>query len=251
MTSMAIDVEERSFAPGDSHLVFDGGLGEKEIAITFGGSIDPVVTPKILDLLLTSGLRAHFFVTGLSAKKNLEIIERINNEGHVLGSYGYGQSATPNAGLSFEERSQKIEEDITLGHEVVYASDAKIYPFVRLSVKTSSVEARHFVRNNNVYAFYWNIDYEDENPAESITLSLKREGYRGLAALGLGSPYALVALKQLITEIQANDMKVIVLQPPEGTDWKTRLPLIREQVKQLVSEKGSFLVLKRKANNSI
>lgn len=63
--------------------------GEKIAYLTFDDGPDPVVTPKILDILKANGVKATFYVTGMACEKNPEVLKRIFNEGHAIGHHSF------------------------------------------------------------------------------------------------------------------------------------------------------------------
>ncbi len=63
------------------------GTEKRLISLTFDDGPDPEVTPLILDILMNYNIKALFFCIGVKAKANPEIIERIHNEGHIIGSH--------------------------------------------------------------------------------------------------------------------------------------------------------------------
>jgi peptidoglycan/xylan/chitin deacetylase (PgdA/CDA1 family) len=60
---------------------------EPIVALTFDDGPDPVVTPKVLDALRARGARATFFVLGERAARHPELIERMQREGHAVGTH--------------------------------------------------------------------------------------------------------------------------------------------------------------------
>jgi peptidoglycan/xylan/chitin deacetylase (PgdA/CDA1 family) len=69
--------------------VFKKGRVEREIALTFDDGPDPVYTPRLLDLLKRYNAKATFFVVGVHAEQNPEILERMHREGHIIGIHNY------------------------------------------------------------------------------------------------------------------------------------------------------------------
>jgi peptidoglycan/xylan/chitin deacetylase (PgdA/CDA1 family) len=61
--------------------------GEPVVALTFDDGPDPVVTPRVLDLLGAHGARATFFVLGERAARYPDVIRRIHREGHTVGTH--------------------------------------------------------------------------------------------------------------------------------------------------------------------
>jgi peptidoglycan-N-acetylglucosamine deacetylase len=60
---------------------------EPLVALTFDDGPDPIFTPKILDVLRMRGALATFFVLGERAARYPEIVRRIHEEGHTVGTH--------------------------------------------------------------------------------------------------------------------------------------------------------------------
>ncbi|MEG1936289.1 MAG: polysaccharide deacetylase family protein, partial [Rikenellaceae bacterium] len=59
------------------------------IAITFDDGVDPILTPKVLDVLKRYDAKATFFIIGKQALHHAEILKRIVAEGHSIGNHSY------------------------------------------------------------------------------------------------------------------------------------------------------------------
>lgn len=96
---------------------------QKKICITFDDGPHPYYTEQLLDGLKERGVKATFFVTGEHAALHPDIIERMSEEGHVIGNHTYShmQLKASNREEFKEEliRTNGIIEEIT-GKEVVY-----------------------------------------------------------------------------------------------------------------------------------
>src|SRR5688572_10324897 len=62
---------------------------KKQIAFTFDDGPDPETTPRVLDLLARHGAHATFFVVGRRAEQHPELVRRLVEEGHAIGSHSY------------------------------------------------------------------------------------------------------------------------------------------------------------------
>lgn len=87
------------------------------IALTFDDGPSKVTTPRLLDLLAKKGVKATFFVQGVNAHDNPEIIKREVAEGHEIGNHSWDH---PNLGKMSEagvrtqiERTQDAVFQIT------------------------------------------------------------------------------------------------------------------------------------------
>jgi peptidoglycan-N-acetylglucosamine deacetylase len=63
--------------------------GKKIIALTFDDGPDPILTPKILQLLEKYKTSATFFVIGSSAARYPQLINEIVRQGHTIGNHSY------------------------------------------------------------------------------------------------------------------------------------------------------------------
>ncbi|MDQ1472546.1 MAG: peptidoglycan-N-acetylglucosamine deacetylase, partial [Bryobacterales bacterium] len=63
--------------------------GSKVLCLTFDDGPDPQFTPRILDILKSRHVPATFFVVGLNAENNPELIKREYADGHELGNHTY------------------------------------------------------------------------------------------------------------------------------------------------------------------
>ncbi|MFM0339015.1 polysaccharide deacetylase family protein [Paraburkholderia fungorum] len=65
----------------------DGTRNADAIALTIDDGPDPVVTPRVLDLLDTFGVRATFFCIGSKAQRYPELVREIVARGHALENH--------------------------------------------------------------------------------------------------------------------------------------------------------------------
>lgn len=63
--------------------------GKKIVSLTFDDGPDPVLTPKILQLLEKHKISATFFVIGSAASRHPQLIKEILRQGHTIGNHSY------------------------------------------------------------------------------------------------------------------------------------------------------------------
>lgn len=66
-----------------------GHAGQKELLLTFDDGPDRKWTPRILNILKRHNIHAAFFMVGLQVEKNLPVVRRMYNEGHLLGNHTF------------------------------------------------------------------------------------------------------------------------------------------------------------------
>jgi peptidoglycan/xylan/chitin deacetylase (PgdA/CDA1 family) len=69
--------------------VFNLGIKEKVVALTFDDGPSPETTPVVLDILKQFKIKATFFLVGEKIEKNPEIARRIISEGHSIGHHTF------------------------------------------------------------------------------------------------------------------------------------------------------------------
>lgn len=79
---------------------------EKRIIITFDQGYENGYTAKILDTLKEKNVQAIFFLTGPYAKTESSLVQRMIDEGHVLGNHGMTHASLPT--LSDENAKEEI-----------------------------------------------------------------------------------------------------------------------------------------------
>ncbi len=78
------------------------------IALTFDDGPHPIYTPQILDILKKHGVKGCFFMMGKHVEAHPDIVKRMNEEGHELGSHGYSHRMMPL--LSADALKDEIEK---------------------------------------------------------------------------------------------------------------------------------------------
>ncbi|WP_367322482.1 bifunctional polysaccharide deacetylase/glycosyltransferase family 2 protein [Streptomyces sp. HUAS ZL42] len=69
--------------------VKSSAMPARTVALTFDGGPDPVWTPRLLDLLREHQAHATFFLFGAQAARHPQLVRRILDEGHEIGSNTY------------------------------------------------------------------------------------------------------------------------------------------------------------------
>lgn len=86
-----------------SYAIFDNRNG---ICLTFDQGYENGYTESILDTLKDKNVKAVFFLTGDYAKRNKELVQRMIDEGHVIGNHGMKHESLPM--LSPDEAREEI-----------------------------------------------------------------------------------------------------------------------------------------------
>lgn len=108
---------------GQTEDILESDMELMKIAITFDDGPHPVYTEQLLDGLKKRGVKATFFVTGMNAEKYPELIERMYEEGHVIGNHTFNHTQLTRSNReAFKEELIRTNEVISeiIGEDVIY-----------------------------------------------------------------------------------------------------------------------------------
>lgn len=86
-----------------------------ELALTFDDGPNPAWTPRLLDILLSHGVRATFFLVGSHAQAEPALVRRIVEAGHLIGNHSWSHpnlALTPASRVAVElaQASETLEQ---------------------------------------------------------------------------------------------------------------------------------------------
>ncbi|WP_328388006.1 glycosyltransferase [Streptomyces sp. NBC_00400] len=105
----------------------------RTVALTYDGGPDPVWTPRLLDLLRKYHAHATFFLRGAQAAQHPDLVRRIRDEGHEIGSNTYTGAAM---GASSPLRAS-LEQSLT---QKVLAGSAGLHTKLLRLPQTTAVD---------------------------------------------------------------------------------------------------------------
>lgn len=100
-TGDAVDWEYLGYA--FPYVLEKSGYKPKKLVLTFDDGPDAQYTPQVLDELKRLGVPATFFVVGQNAVENPDLVRRMLDEGHEVGSHSFSH---PNLGAISRQRAE-------------------------------------------------------------------------------------------------------------------------------------------------
>ncbi len=88
-SNILIASEDYQSIPSSYQIRKFGKASKKQLLITFDDGPDETWTPKILDILAKYKIHASFFMVGLQIEKNLPLVKRAYDEGHLIGNHTF------------------------------------------------------------------------------------------------------------------------------------------------------------------
>lgn len=151
---------QKSYEQLGAHFIMED---EKYICLTFDEGYENGYTPSILDTLKEKGVKAIFFVTYDFAKDNPDLIERMIDEGHIIGNHTYRHYTLD------EVSSEVATEEISFLHDYMKENFKYRMTFFRFPEGSFSEQTLALADSLGYKSIFWSFAYEDwsaENPAD-------------------------------------------------------------------------------------
>ncbi|CAA7599457.1 Glycoside hydrolase/deacetylase, beta/alpha-barrel [Acididesulfobacillus acetoxydans] len=191
------------------------------VTLTFDDGPDPVVTPRLLDVLARSQVRAVFFVVAERAQRYPELVRRMVAEGHALGihslSHRYAWFTGPRRTWREWEEADRVLTELS----------GRAVEWVRPPWGTFNLLTWWWMNRRGKRAVLWNVeghDWQKERSVQSIVERILRRVNEGSIIVlhdGSASPGERVRVVPVVEELCrriGRDLMLPVL-PLEFPDW--------------------------------
>ncbi len=126
------------------------------IAITFDDGPDPVLTPRLLDLLKERKIHATFFLVGRNAAAFPDVVRRIADEGHELGNHSWSHPLLTQLG------KDSVESQLRRTHDAIIKACGVAPLLYRPPYGAVSISQRARIEKSFGYpAILWDVDPQD------------------------------------------------------------------------------------------
>ena len=126
------------------------------IAITFDDGPDPVLTPRLLDLLKERGIHATFFLVGRNAAAFPDVVRRIVAEGHEVGNHSWSHPLFTQLG------KDSVESQLRRTHDAILKACGTAPLLYRPPYGAVGVSQRARIEKTFGYpAILWDVDPQD------------------------------------------------------------------------------------------
>ena len=124
-------------------------VDNKKIALTFDDGPHPYYTEQLLDGLKERGAKATFFVLGEHVEQYPELVERMSEEGHLIGNHTYNHIQLT------QRNSETFKEELVKTSELIENLTGQEVQYVRPPYGTWN---KKFEKELNMFPVLWNID---------------------------------------------------------------------------------------------
>lgn len=178
---------------GKYNAFFIRDLDKKNIYLTFDEGYENGYTAPILDVLKDKGVSAVFFVTMPYVKSNPDLINRMIDEGHIVGNHSVKHRSFPT--ISVEEGKDEVEGLHNYMKEN-YDYDMSLFRFPCGEFSERSLELLNKLGYKSVF---WSYAYADWDPNKQMDPAQAKE--KVLSAAHNGAIYLLHAVSKTNSEI--------------------------------------------------
>lgn len=139
---------------------------DKNICLTFDEGYENGYTAQILDTLKEKNVKAIFFCTYDYVKDNPELVNRMINEGHIVGNHSYRH-------YNFTQIDvETASDEITILHDYVAEQFGYEMTYFRFPEGAFSEQALALTKELGYSSIFWSFAYADwdrENPPSNET----------------------------------------------------------------------------------
>jgi peptidoglycan/xylan/chitin deacetylase (PgdA/CDA1 family) len=193
-------------------------LADHEVVITFDDGPLPPYTNRVLDTLAAHCVKVTYFLVGQMARAYPDLVRRIYNDGHVIGTH------SQNHPLTFDQMAEpRIAREVQTGIASVTTAlgdPRAMAPFFRIPGLARSRQVESYLASQSLAV--WSADEVADDWHRGITardivrLAIKRieaKGHRGVLLLHDIHPATALALPTLLKELKSRGYRIVQAVP--------------------------------------
>lgn len=176
-----------------------------KIALTFDDGPHPKYTEQLLDGLKEREVHVTFFVTGEHAKLHPEIIERMAEEGHLIGNHTYSHIQ-----LTGSNEKEFIEE-LKKTNSVLYEITGENTEFVRPPYGCWNKQIEEEL---NMFPVLWTIDPNDWNRSNASAIAgsvIRKAGENDIILMHDYYSSSVEAALMIVDELKAEGYEFVTV----------------------------------------
>ncbi len=187
--------------------IFQGNTGQKVVAINVNVDWGEEYIPAMLEEFEKHGAQATFFVTGVWAEKNPDILKKIDKAGHSVQNHGYKHVHFNN--LAESEAINQIKK----AEEIIYKIIEKRSDFFASPYGEQNRQIMKAVSSINYDLVMWSIDTIDwQRPSpETIVKRVTNKLHNDAIILMHPTEPTVQALPNLLASIKESGYKMVTM----------------------------------------
>ena len=199
------------YSPNRPDAIISLATSERTVALTFDDGPDPLITPRILDLLERYGAHATFFVLGRHARENPGLLVATLSRGNEIANHTYDHATAD------QITPQRLAAEIRKTSSAIEAAHARESPFFRPPKGLFDERSAETVRRLGYRTVGWTFTLERFVREHGVSggvnalLARLRPGGIVLAHDGRGDKVVIEALPLLLRRLEAAGYRVVTV----------------------------------------
>lgn len=132
-----------------------GNSESKKVYLTFDSGYEAGYMEKILDVLKENNVKACFFITAHYLNTQPELVQRMINEGHIVGNHTVNHKSMP------EISNEQIKTEVMNLHEAVYEKFGYEMKYIRPPKGECSERTLEYTNSLGYTTVMWSLAYDD------------------------------------------------------------------------------------------
>jgi peptidoglycan-N-acetylglucosamine deacetylase len=178
------------------------------VALTYDDGPHPAFTPTLLDILDEADARATFFVVGERAEAHPEIVRRMVDEGHSVGTHSMRHADLHRI------RRAAARDEIDRGRVAVERILGRSVPLFRPPKGHLTFASALFLRSRRWHTMLWttdSLDWKDGIGSEAVVSNALNVGDGGVVLLHDTAQVSLDATRSLIARLRERHLQLVGL----------------------------------------
>jgi peptidoglycan/xylan/chitin deacetylase (PgdA/CDA1 family) len=191
-------------------------LRDHEVVLTFDDGPWPVNTPAVLKALADECTTGIFFPIGKHATYEPEILKKVLEAGHTVGSHTWSHATLTNKKLTEDQRKDEIEKGFSA---IKWAlGGISPAPFFRFPALQHPPEMVTYLGTRNIAMFSCDLDsfdFKARNAQQVIDVTMKKLDKlgKGIILMHDFHKHTAEALPELLHRLKAGGFKVVKMIP--------------------------------------
>ena len=147
-----------------------GNKESKSVYLTFDEGYEAGYTEQILQILKQNNIKAAFFITAHYVNTNAELVQKMIEEGHVIGNHTVNHKSMPSLTL------EQIKEEVMNLHTAIYNQFGYEMKYIRPPKGEYSEKTVAYCNTLGYTTVMWSFAYDDwnENAQKGETYAKKK-----------------------------------------------------------------------------
>lgn len=224
---------------GFQHYKFYDFLKPGEVVLTFDDGPLPARTLAILKTLKEHCVRATFFPVGKLVIGYPEVLKRVADEGHTIGSHTWSHPNIAGKKMTFDKAKDQIEDAVSA---VKIALGQPGAPFFRYPYLRDTPETIKYLGQRNIAVFSTDLDSFDfkggrpEKMISRVMRNLKKRG-KGILLFHDIQPVTVRAMPLLLKKLKEGGYKIVHLTAKAPV---TTLPAYDQKISKKLKGRGNM-----------